>query len=116
MKLKNLVTCVNIYFRIRLAEGFNFAYSAAGILNTVMEVQMKGPGNDDVTYPCIVQYILFPPHVIVGPGGLEKDSGSDEETDEGNISIKNAMYAHSYCRSEIIENSNGRYGGWGKRC
>lgn len=50
-----------------------------------MEVQMKGPGNSDATYPCIVQYILFPPHVIVGPGGADKDSGSDDETDEGNF-------------------------------
>lgn len=67
--------------RIRLAEGFNFAYSAAGIINTVMEVQMQGPGSKDSTYPCIVQYISFPPHVVVSPGGMEKDSGSEEETD-----------------------------------
>ncbi|XP_031787876.1 KICSTOR complex protein SZT2 isoform X2 [Nasonia vitripennis] len=77
--------------KIRLAEGFNFAYSAAGIINTVMEVQMKGPGSDDISYPCIVQYILFPPHVIVGPGGLEKESGSDEETDEGTADGENGI-------------------------
>ena len=43
---------------------------------------MKEPGNSDSTYPCIVQYILFPPHVVVGPGA-EKDSGSEDDSDEG---------------------------------
>ena len=49
-----------------------------------MEVQMKAPGNGDVAYPCIIQYILFPPHVVVGPS-TEKDSTSEEETDDGNF-------------------------------
>ncbi|KAJ8681967.1 hypothetical protein QAD02_017759 [Eretmocerus hayati] len=75
--------------KIRLAEGFNFAYSAAGIINTVMEVQMQGPDNGDTTYPCIVQYILFPPHVVLGPGGTEKGSDSDDDTDEGTADCEN---------------------------
>lgn len=56
-------------------------------MNTVMEVQMKGPENNDGTHPCIVQYILFPPHVVVGPKGIEKDSGSEEETTEGKFNF-----------------------------
>jgi hypothetical protein len=48
-----------------------------------MEVQMKGSGYNDAAYPCIVQYILFPPHVVIGPGSIDKDNISEEETDEG---------------------------------
>ncbi|XP_012282231.1 KICSTOR complex protein SZT2 isoform X2 [Orussus abietinus] len=68
--------------KIRLAEGFNFAYSAAGIINMVLEVQMQGLGSDTPSHPCIIQYILFPPHTIANPT-LEQDSGSDDDTDEG---------------------------------
>ncbi|XP_033214181.1 KICSTOR complex protein SZT2-like isoform X2 [Belonocnema kinseyi] len=67
--------------KIRLSEGFNFAYSAAGIINMVREVQMRGPENDSLLYPCTIQYILFPPHVVINPA-IEQDTGS-EDTDEG---------------------------------
>lgn len=67
---------------MRLAEGFNFTYSAAGIINMVLEVQMQGVGENDITYPCIIQYILFPPHVMSNTT-LERDSASEEDTDEG---------------------------------
>ncbi|XP_023246457.1 KICSTOR complex protein SZT2 [Copidosoma floridanum] len=76
--------------KIRLAEGFKFAYSSAGIINTVMEIQMKGPSSDENTYPCLLQYILFPPHRAVVPGSMmEKDSGSDEDTDDGELCYDN---------------------------
>lgn len=68
--------------KIRLAEGFNFTYSAAGIINMVLEVQMQGVGENDTSYPCIIQYILFPPHVASNTT-LERDSTSEEDTDEG---------------------------------
>ncbi|XP_076659931.1 KICSTOR complex protein SZT2 isoform X2 [Halictus rubicundus] len=68
--------------RMRLAEGFSFTYSAAGILNMVLEVQMQGVDKNDGSYPCIIQYILFPPHVI-SSSVLERDSVSEEDTDEG---------------------------------
>ncbi|XP_076162167.1 KICSTOR complex protein SZT2 isoform X3 [Ptiloglossa arizonensis] len=68
--------------KMRLAEGFNFTYSAAGILNMVLEVQMQGVDKTDASYPCIIQYILFPPHVISNTV-LERDSASEEDTDEG---------------------------------
>ncbi|XP_031836676.1 KICSTOR complex protein SZT2 isoform X3 [Nomia melanderi] len=70
--------------RMRLAEGFNFTYSAAGILNMVLEVQMQGVDKSDGSYPCIIQYILFPPHVI-SSSVLERDSVSEEDTDEGTV-------------------------------
>ncbi|XP_029156600.1 KICSTOR complex protein SZT2-like [Nylanderia fulva] len=68
--------------KIRLGEGFNFAYSAAGITNMVLEVQMQGFGNDDNFYPCIIQYVLFPPHVVPN-AALERDSGTEDDTEEG---------------------------------
>lgn len=70
------------YYRIRLTEGFNFAYSAAGITNMVLEVQMQGLKNDEKSYPCIIQYILFPPHAVSN-AALERDSGSEDDTEEG---------------------------------
>ncbi|XP_018404829.1 PREDICTED: protein SZT2-like [Cyphomyrmex costatus] len=68
--------------KIRLGEGFNFAYSAAGITNMVLEVQMQGFGNDENSYPCIIQYVLFPPHVVPN-AALERDSGTEDDTEEG---------------------------------
>jgi len=47
----------------------------------VLEVQMQGFGNDENSYPCIIQYVLFPPHVV--PNALERDSGTDDDTEEG---------------------------------
>ncbi|KAL0121707.1 hypothetical protein PUN28_006892 [Cardiocondyla obscurior] len=68
--------------KIRLGEGFDFAYSAAGITNMVLEVQMQGFGNDENSYPCIIQYVLFPPHVVPN-ATLERDSGTEDDTEEG---------------------------------
>ncbi|XP_066587997.1 KICSTOR complex protein SZT2-like [Prorops nasuta] len=68
--------------RMRLTEGFNFAYSAAGIINMVSEVQMQNLGNSDVSYPCMIQYIVFPPHVVAN-APTEHESASDDDTDEG---------------------------------
>ena len=67
---------------MRLSEGFNFAYSASGILNIVKEVTMRDLENsDDKSYPCILQYILFPPHTVIY-SALESNE-SFEESDEG---------------------------------
>ncbi|XP_063994970.1 KICSTOR complex protein SZT2-like [Diachasmimorpha longicaudata] len=66
--------------KMRLNEGFNFAYSAAGIINMVLEVEMLGAMNE--YHPCVIQYVIFPPHTISSPS-MEKDSESEEESDEG---------------------------------
>lgn len=66
---------------MRLEEGFYFAYSAAGIINMVLEINMQGLGKNSEHFPCIVQYIIFPPQ-IVSNTNLEADQ-SDEDTDEG---------------------------------
>ncbi|XP_043281050.1 KICSTOR complex protein SZT2-like isoform X2 [Venturia canescens] len=67
--------------KMRLAEGFSFAYSSAGIINMVMEIQMRGT-TDNCSHTCTIQYVLFPPHVITNPT-LDRDSDSDDDTDEG---------------------------------
>ncbi|KAK0161678.1 hypothetical protein PV327_008097 [Microctonus hyperodae] len=64
--------------KIRLNEGFNFAYSSAGIINMVLEVQMEGSCND--FHSCVIQYIIFPPHTI-SSAILKGDSESEENTD-----------------------------------
>lgn len=48
----------------------------------VLEVQMQGFGNDENSYPCIIQYVLFPPHVVPN-ATLEHDSGTEDDTEEG---------------------------------
>ncbi|XP_057320134.1 KICSTOR complex protein SZT2-like [Microplitis mediator] len=66
--------------KMRLTEGFNFSYSTAGIINMVLEVQMQGLQDDH--HPCIIQYIIFPPHTITNPT-LERNTESEEDTDPG---------------------------------
>lgn len=48
----------------------------------VLEVQMQGFGNDENSYPCIIQYVLFPPHVVPN-AAPERDSGTEDDTEEG---------------------------------
>jgi hypothetical protein len=52
-------TNISALFRMRLQEGFSFAHSTSGIINMLLEVTMQA-GYD--THPCVVQYVLFPPH------------------------------------------------------
>ncbi|EFN84896.1 KICSTOR complex protein SZT2 isoform X2 [Harpegnathos saltator] len=85
--------------KIRLTEGFNFAYSAAGITNMVLEVQMQGFGANKESYPCIIQYILFPPHAVSSTT-LERDSGSEEDTEEGTADGEASMQEDCESSSE----------------
>ncbi|XP_014480858.1 PREDICTED: protein SZT2-like [Dinoponera quadriceps] len=85
--------------KIRLTEGFNFAYSAAGITNMVLEVQMQGFGGNKESYPCIIQYILFPPHAVSN-ATLERDSGSEEDTEEGTADGEASMQEDCESSSE----------------
>ncbi|XP_064476430.1 KICSTOR complex protein SZT2-like [Ornithodoros turicata] len=67
--------------KIRLEEGFHFAHSSSGILNLALEIQMKNAMLCDavnVTLPCVVQYILFPPH----SNTTIRESVSDDEDNE----------------------------------
>ncbi|KAF4533501.1 hypothetical protein B566_EDAN000986, partial [Ephemera danica] len=58
---------------MRIQEGFCFAHSTAGIINMLLEVEMKAnelPSNmssetdKPCIHPCVIQYVLFPPHLI----------------------------------------------------
>ncbi|XP_052124949.1 KICSTOR complex protein SZT2 isoform X2 [Frankliniella occidentalis] len=65
--------------KTRLKEGFCFAHSTAGIINMVLEVEMiQQEGGDEKNPPqfCVVQYVLFPPHLA---NTSLKDSGSEDE-------------------------------------
>ncbi|XP_014246112.1 KICSTOR complex protein SZT2-like isoform X2 [Cimex lectularius] len=64
-----LPTMLTTLTRMRLQEGFRFAHCSAGIINMVLEVQMKCFDDDTPNtntgqiQPCIIQYVLFPPHL-----------------------------------------------------
>ncbi|XP_056646993.1 KICSTOR complex protein SZT2-like isoform X1 [Diorhabda sublineata] len=60
--------------RMRMKEGFSFAYSAPGIITMTLEVWMDPSGT------CIVQYVLFPPHCA--NVSEELCSGSEEDNEQ----------------------------------
>ncbi|ODM96718.1 Protein SZT2 [Orchesella cincta] len=48
--------------KIRLQEGFRFAYSSAGITNMVLELPMKNnSSNKNAVAPMVLQFVIFPP-------------------------------------------------------
>ena len=65
VNLFNRLICViklDILIRIRLQEGFHFAHNDSGILNMILELPIKD--QNEYHSSCVVQYIIFPPHVI----------------------------------------------------
>ncbi|KAJ9595166.1 hypothetical protein L9F63_013524, partial [Diploptera punctata] len=81
--------------KMRLQEGFSFAHSTAGIINMVLEVQMKcetecsinrrNKDNNEVNesseyhlQPCVIQYVMFPPHTTSSNKCGSEDDGTDE--------------------------------------
>ncbi|KAM3915556.1 KICSTOR complex protein SZT2 isoform 2-T2 [Leptodactylus fuscus] len=69
---------------IRLSEGFHFASSGEGIINMVLEVPIQG---DDIgegsieKHSCVIQYILFPPHVTSTKDSFSTDEDNDTEVE-----------------------------------
>ncbi|CAG9759252.1 unnamed protein product [Ceutorhynchus assimilis] len=61
---------LNTLTRMRLKEGYQFAYSSSGIVTMVLEVDLEAKSS------CLVQYVLFPPYNNWGDDLL---SCSDEE-------------------------------------
>ena len=49
---------------MRLQEGFHFAHNDSGILNLILELSMRN--ENQYKFSSVVQYIIFPPHVING--------------------------------------------------
>lgn len=80
----NLVLTIN-NSRMRIKEGFSFAHSAAGIINMVLEVEMSAGSVNGTrgggTLPCVIQYVLFPPHCTNRSESRELGSGSEDETE-----------------------------------
>ncbi|XP_077498941.1 KICSTOR complex protein SZT2-like isoform X2 [Amblyomma americanum] len=68
--------------KMRLEEGFHFAHSSSGILNMALEIEMKNTvmtdSGDASLLPCVVQYMLFPPH----SNTTIRESLSDDEDNE----------------------------------
>ncbi|KAM4722946.1 KICSTOR complex protein SZT2, partial [Rhinophrynus dorsalis] len=69
---------------IRLSEGFHFASSGEGIINMVLEVPIQSEslseGNIE-KHSCIIQYILFPPHVTSTKDSFSTDEDNDTEVE-----------------------------------
>ncbi|XP_071119812.1 KICSTOR complex protein SZT2-like [Haliotis cracherodii] len=72
--------------KIRLQEGFHFALTKAGIVNMILEVDMKdlqvleadeSDASSNQPDSCLIQYIIFPPH-----NKTTRDSVSEEDMDE----------------------------------
>ncbi|XP_044157579.1 KICSTOR complex protein SZT2 isoform X2 [Bufo gargarizans] len=69
---------------IRLSEGFHFASSGEGIINMVLEVPIQNDaiGEDSIEkHSCIIQYILFPPHVTSTKDSFSTDEDNDTEVE-----------------------------------
>ncbi|XP_073499754.1 KICSTOR complex protein SZT2 isoform X2 [Phyllobates terribilis] len=69
---------------IRLSEGFHFASSGEGIINMVLEVPIQNdcPGEGSIEkHSCIIQYILFPPHVTSTKDSFSTDEDNDTEVE-----------------------------------
>ncbi|XP_053549576.1 KICSTOR complex protein SZT2 isoform X2 [Bombina bombina] len=65
---------------IRLSEGFHFASSGEGVINMVLEVPIQSDSLGE-THSCIIQYILFPPHVTSTKDSFSTDEDNDTEVE-----------------------------------
>ncbi|KAG8431965.1 hypothetical protein GDO86_018743 [Hymenochirus boettgeri] len=69
---------------IRLSEGFHFASSGEGIINMVLEVPIQSESvsaGSREQHSCIIQYILFPPHVTSTKDSFSTDEDNDTEVE-----------------------------------
>ncbi|XP_051929765.1 KICSTOR complex protein SZT2 isoform X2 [Hippocampus zosterae] len=75
---------------IRLSEGFHFAASGDGIVNMVIELPMKGTSADSEqeSHSCIVQYILFPPHVTSTKDSFSTDDDNDTDVEAVDVDVE----------------------------
>ncbi|KAL4236752.1 KICSTOR complex protein szt2 [Mactra antiquata] len=78
--------------KMRLQQGFHFGLTNQGIVNMVLEVDMKDPEcSVDYTMKskhrptCVVQYILFPPYTKTTSDNLSDDDDEMESTEDDGI-------------------------------
>ncbi|XP_059140197.1 KICSTOR complex protein SZT2-like isoform X3 [Physella acuta] len=77
--------------KLRLQEGFHFAASGAGVSNLVLEVDMKETSDsqeDDNLHTCVIQYIIFPPHVNAIDDSLSEDEQDETESTEADGEVQ----------------------------
>ncbi|KAK8725752.1 hypothetical protein OTU49_010460, partial [Cherax quadricarinatus] len=93
VSLNSVARILNTLSRIRLQEGFSYAYSCNGIVTMVREFDMKLELSESegerllescsqgglATFPCVAQYVIFPPHI----SNCSRDSIVDEDWEEG---------------------------------
>ena len=75
---------LNLIVKIRIQQGFTFAHSSKGIQNLVMEVPLipeRCASRQTVPQSCIVQYLIFPPHILTNNSCRESVSDSDYHQD-----------------------------------
>lgn len=72
--LHELSNILSMIMRKRLKEGFHFSYNKMGMINLTMEVEMVlgsqelGVCGSEHSFPCIIQYIIFPSQTSVSFG------------------------------------------------
>ncbi|XP_050400458.2 KICSTOR complex protein SZT2 [Patella vulgata] len=83
--------------KLRLQEGFHFAATDSGIVSFVLEVDMTDPDNyikDNTTVEyencskCVVQYVIFPPHVKTTRDSVSEDDIEEMETTEADFELQ----------------------------
>ncbi|CAL1547605.1 unnamed protein product, partial [Lymnaea stagnalis] len=93
MSMVSLSRMLATLTKLRLQEGFHFAVSGSGITNLVLEVDMKineAEGDEDPSNitACVVQYIIFPPHVKSNDDSLSDDDQDDTATTESDGEVQ----------------------------
>ncbi|CAN8028214.1 unnamed protein product, partial [Ixodes persulcatus] len=90
--------------KMRLEEGFHFAHSSSGILNMALEIEMKNTVTADLSdsslLPCVVQYVLFPPHSNTSiRESLSDDEDNEVETAEadGELQLVTECWVEPQC-------------------
>ncbi|XP_053393950.1 KICSTOR complex protein SZT2-like isoform X2 [Mercenaria mercenaria] len=78
--------------KMRIQQGFHFGYTNQGIVNMVVELDMKDTESGiDYTVKskqkptCVVQYILFPPYTKTSSDSLSDDDEEMESTEDDGI-------------------------------
>ncbi|XP_064625448.1 KICSTOR complex protein SZT2-like [Lineus longissimus] len=102
ISMQNIGRVLSTLVKMRLQEGFHFAHTSSGIINMVVEIDMKNHGHDSAdcpescqsedgeaeeeTHGCVVQYIIFPPHVTTH----QRESISEDELLDDNFETTEA--------------------------
>ncbi|XP_050530001.1 KICSTOR complex protein SZT2-like isoform X2 [Daktulosphaira vitifoliae] len=113
---QQLARTLSLLTKIRLREGFRFAHSSAGVINMVLQVHMSdsslskciSTGNNKSTSHCVIQYVLFPPHIISKLQPLDNDDVNENTKTKVNDDNRSLLYSsdeeEKYKKQEIANN------------